>query len=206
MKTLFVRFSIFALMAILLSACGGPQQLKSLEDPGAAIEEELEAMKAEIMENGGVAAIGIGSSTRRDLARDNAITDAFGNIAESFEVKVERLRKQFVEEIGSSEEAELNESFIKVTKTVASKIIRGAIVQKTKYVRDSSNQRVRYMAYVLMAITPKTMNLSLLDEMKSYKALYQRFRASQAYKELAEEVRKFEEEKRKARQEMLGNQ
>lgn len=187
----FVSIVLLLASLVVLQSCGGSAAVKKVGDDVEKIEAELEALKAAYQEKGGIAAIGMGVSKRRDIARDKAISDAQGGLAESFEVKVSRLRKSFIEEVGS-EDTEINEAFSIVTKSVASKLLRGAIVQKTRYLKEDG----KYTAYVLTAITPETANQSLLDEMKSNRKLYERFRASKAYEELNKEVEDFEKWKK----------
>ena len=63
------------------------------------------------------------------------------------------------------------------------------MVRKTDYLVEDG----KYTAYVVYAIDPKVLNQSILDEAKNHRKLYERFRASKAFKELNEEVKKFEE-------------
>jgi len=184
---------IFVLLAIsIMIGCGaGGSGVGKVDKVVIDMENEFQRLRNKFIENGGIATIGQGSSERRNLAREKAITAALGLMAEAYEVKVERLRKSFEEEIGSSE-TELNETFLLVTKTVSSKVINGAMVRKTDYLIEDG----KYTAYIVHVIDPKVLNVSILGEAQNHQQLYQRFRASEAFKELNEEVKKFEEFKK----------
>ena len=45
---------------------------------------------------------------------------------------------------------------------------------------------------MVLAVTPKTVDQSIMDEMKNHKKVYERFRASQAYKDLDKEMQEYE--------------
>jgi ribosomal protein S20 len=197
-----MKKSIFLLAMIvsfgfLMISCGGSSkappadndEFQEVSDPFA----ELTDLANQIIEEGGVAAVGEGMSKRRDIAKEKARTAAQGKLAEIFNTKVQGVKKRFVEEVGSGDETEINEAFSSVTKTLTSQMLKGAIVKKTKITKNKKTGQ--YMVGVVVAITPKTVNTSIMDEMsKSKPQLYQRFRASQAYQELKDEMKEYEKQ------------
>lgn len=167
----------------------GESDLVVMDDPF----QDLTDLANVIIDGGGVAAVGQGVSGRQDLAQKKAITDAQGKLAEIFNTKVQRMKKSFVEEIGSADDSEINEAFTEVTKTLTSTMLQGAITKKTKYMRDKATKNVT--CGVIVAIEPNKVNMSILDEMKNKKPkLYERFRASQAYEELKGEMENYEKQ------------
>ncbi len=182
----------------LIVACGSSNPKVSATDPGAmeVIEDpfqDLTDMANQIVQSGGVAAVGQGTSARQDLAKKKAVTDAQGQLAEIFNLKVQKLKKSFQEEVGSANDSEINEAFSEVTKTLTSQLLRGAIVKKVKYMRNRETGQITAAAVV--AIEPNVVNMSILDEMKTKRPkLYERFRASQAYKELKDEMEQYEKQ------------
>jgi hypothetical protein len=199
MKKMLLLAMITIAGLVALQSCGGNKNNKGDGGEADFVEvndpfEALTDMSNEIISAGGVAAVGEGTSKRRDISKEKARTSAQGRLAEMYETKVQRLKRQFLEEVGSEEDSEVNEAFSAVTKTVASKVLKGAIVKKTKIVKDPKTNK--YITGVVMAIDTKTVNNSLLDEMKSKPKLYERFRASQAYKDLDKEMEKFEKEQK----------
>lgn len=178
---------VIVVFSFFLGGCSSSKLLR-VEDPFA----ELQNMANQINKQGGVASVGMGTSTRMDFAKDKATTDAQGGMSESFETKVSRLKQSFLEEVGSND-SEINETFSTVTKAVSKQTLTGARVLKTIYNKDKKTGK--YMAGVLLSIDPKTINQSLLDEMSKEQKLYQRFRSSQAFDELQKEMDNYEEPK-----------
>ncbi|APF18510.1 hypothetical protein [Caldithrix abyssi] len=196
------RFMFFALILVIASAlmisCGSSNPKVAASDPGAmeVIEDpfqDLTDLANKIIESGGVAAVGQGTSARQDLAKKKAVTDAMGNLAQVFNTKVQRLNKSFQEEIGSANDSEINEAFTTVTKTLTSQLLRGAVTKKVKFLRNKETGQITAAAVV--AIDPKTLNQSILDELQNKKPqLYQRFRATKAYEELKKEMEDYEKQ------------
>ncbi len=180
----------------LVVSCGGSKKevatnsgMEVITDPF----QDLRNMTNQIIQAGGVAAVGHGTSARMDLAEKKAVTDAQGQLAEIFNLKVEKLKKNFQEEVGSSNDSEINEAFSTVTKTLTSQLLRGAITKQVKYMTNKGNGQ--YTAAVVVAIEPNVVNMSILDEMKNHKPkLYERFRASKAYDELKQEMKDYEKQ------------
>jgi len=196
MKRNLLILVIFTLSFALITACGGSKEV--VKDDSDFVEvsdpfEELTVMSNEIIAAGGVAAVGEGTSARRDLAKEKATTNAQGKIAEIFNLKVQKMKKSFLEEVGGATESEVNEAFSSVTKTLTSKILKGAVVKTSKITKNKKTGQ--YMVGVVVAITPKTVNMSVMDELESNnKQLYQRFRASKAYDELKNEMEEYEKQ------------
>ncbi|MBD3224022.1 MAG: hypothetical protein GF313_04795 [Caldithrix sp.] len=194
-RQLFVSLLAVFTLALLM-ACGGGKKMSSgsggpevFEDPF----QDLTNQTNQIIDGGGVAAVGQGTSKRQDLAKKKAETDAKGQLAEIFNSKVQRMNKSFQEEIGSADDTEINEAFTTVTKTLSSQVLKGAITKKVKYMRDPETGQ--FTAAALVAIEPNKVNMSILDELqKKDKKLYERFRASQAYEELKNEMQDYEKQ------------
>ena len=167
----------------LMVSCGG-----SGETTKSSPYNELAKIANTMRKNGAVADVGQGQSKREDLAREKAQTDGRAKIAMGMEVKVQALQKKFVEEIGSNEDTEINEAFSSVTKQMASTVLQGVFPEEERMVEKDGMITI----YVLMAVDPSTFNQSLMDEMKSKPKVYERFRASQAYDELKNEMDTYE--------------
>ncbi len=197
MKKSIFLLALIASFGFLMISCGGSSKAPppaendfvEVSDPFA----DLTDMANQIIDEGGIAAVGEGMSKRRDIAKEKARTAAQGKLAEIFNTKVQGVKKRFVEEVGSGDETEINEAFSSVTKTLTSQVLRGAVVKKTKITKNKKTGQ--YMVGTVVAVSPKTINLSIMDELNKNKPqLYQRFRASQAYKELKEEMDTYEKQ------------
>jgi len=135
------------------------------------------------------------TATSKDLqlAVDKATTDARAEIGGQVELKVQSLQKSFNEEIGAGEDPTLLQQFTQATKTVVSTSLTGSKVTKKKIIEDGDN----YRAYVLVQYPIGSASEELLKQLKKNEELYTRFRASQAFDELEDEVKKYEEWKEK---------
>ncbi|NQU41620.1 MAG: hypothetical protein HQ523_16875 [Lentisphaerae bacterium] len=142
-----------------------------------------------ITDAGGLAAVGIGTSRTISLAMDKAKTRGRTELAHILETKVDSLKKDFTEEIGEGESAEYNALFSAASKSIAHQILRGTVPKDLKYETTGNTTT----AWALMVQDPKVIADAFADQKNSAKALYTRFRASQAFTELDNEVKKFEE-------------
>jgi len=177
-----IQLFAMALMVLFVFGCSGPG-FTTIPDPFKSLTEEAN----EVIADGGIAAVGEGVSTRQDLAKEKARNEGLGKLAEIFEQKIQRLTKAFIEEVGSGNNPQINETFSKVQKNVANAKLSGAIVKNT--VLTQHNENGRFMAGVLVVIDPKTINTSILDELKKTDdKLYQLYRSSKAFEELEKEM------------------
>ena len=118
--------------------------------------------------------------------------EASVNIARQIEVKIQSLFKRFREEVGISEDAEFSSQVTDVSKSVTSVVLRGLQTKKTTPMKEGT----LYRAYVLVEMPIGDANAALVQNLRNQQNLYNRFRASQGYQELEEEVEKFEDYKR----------
>ena len=195
MKTSFNLLGA-ALIALFVFGCSGPKDFSKTHPSDGEFEaindpfKDLQSAANDIISDGGLAAVGEGISTRQDLAKEKARNEGLGKLAEILEQKIQRLTKSFVEELGSGNNPQINESFSKVQKNVANAKLSGAVIRDSKLTKNSKTGQ--FMAGALVVIDPKTINTSILDELKkSDDALYQQFRSSKAHEELQKEMENY---------------
>ena len=133
-----------------------------------------------------------GKSRDLQLAIDNAKAAGRLDIAGQMGTKVSGLFKRFREEIGAEEDAELLAMTTAVSKEVVSEVIQGCRTAKQAIQKEG----ISYRAYVLMEMPIGEANAALMSKIKESKNMYTRFRASQGFKELEDEVEKYEEWKK----------
>ena len=114
------------------------------------------------------------------------------------EQRVDVLSKDFLEQAGVDEDADVVGQFSAVSKSVASQIIRG-LGRRELEVRE---ERSLYHAYVLMELPMGDEKAALLQNIQKDRHLYDRFRANQAFQDLDEEVEKLQEYKKQQKQGM----
>jgi hypothetical protein len=136
------------------------------------------------------------TSQDMQLATDKATEAARADIARQLQVKIEGLQKRFSEETGTSNDAQLLQMFTQAEKTVVDETLTGSRVKNQKIVKDGNLWR----SYVLVEYPIGAANEALMQQIKSNNQMYTRFRASQAFKELQEEVDKYEKYKQEQSQ------
>jgi hypothetical protein len=136
----------------------------------------------------------VNTSTSKDMqtAVDKATQAARTELGRQVEVKINALQKRFTEETGIGDDAQLLDQFTAASKTVVSTSLSGSKEKQKKIVKDGNNWR----AYVLVEYPLGAAQEALREQIKKNEQLYTRFRASQTYKELDEEVQKYEESKK----------
>ena len=193
MQSQSLKSLLILVVSVILVSCSASS--KKIDDGSEwqTVSDPLQSLNVaanQLIEQGAVAAVGEGRSTRRDIAKQKAMANAELNLASVFGRKIEGLKKNYQEEVGQGKQSEVDELFSSVSKTVVKQALYGAIVKDYKILQ---NDKGEYLYGVLLAITPKTANMTILDEMKNKKPqLYQRFRASKAFKELEKEMENFD--------------
>lgn len=134
------------------------------------------------------------SATSKDmeLAVDKAATDARAKVGRTIELKLETLQKKFDEEIGVGENSKLLQQYTQATKTVVTGELMGSKVIKKKICRDGNNFR----SYILCEYPIGAASQAFMNQISKQEELYTRFRSSEAFKELEEDVKKYEEFKK----------
>lgn len=114
------------------------------------------------------------------------------DIARQMRVKIKGMFKRFREETGVGEDAEFLSMETDVSKSVVSESLMGCKTRYHKILKEGTG----YRAYVLMELPIGAANEAMLAKINENKRMYTRFRASQAYNELEEEVDKYEQFKK----------
>jgi shikimate kinase len=183
---LFISFLLIAL-SLMLIGCGGTKSLQAT-DTGDVPDWFLNVPKDPNFLYGAKTA----TSQDLQLALDKAATDARAEIGRQVELKVEGLQKRFQEETGTSTDAQLLDQFTQANKTVVSTSLSGTQVTKQKQLKDGNLWR----AYVLVEYPVGAANQAFMNQIKKNEQLYTRYRATQTFKELDEEVKKLEDAKK----------
>lgn len=186
MRTIF-SLSLLLIFALALFGCGGSQALQTTS------EGEVPDWFTNIPQDPNyLFAANTGTSQDLQLAIDKALTGARAEIGRQMEVRIQGLQKRFDEEVGIGEDTQLMQMFSSATKTVVSATLSGS---RTKYQKQTRDGNV-WRAYVLVEYPIGAANEALLQQIKKSNEMYTRFRASETFKELEEEVEKFEDWKK----------
>jgi hypothetical protein len=177
-----------ALVAVLFVGCGGSSEPLQKTDTGDVPEWYMNPPSDPNFLHS------VNTSTSKDMqtAVDKATQAARVELGRQVEVKINALQKRFTEETGIGDDAQLLDQFTQASKTVVSTSLSGSKEKQKKIVKDGNNWR----AYVLVEYPLGAAQEALREQIKKNEQLYTRFRASQSYKELDEEVQKYEESKK----------
>ncbi len=182
MKSITALFS-FLILAVLFTACGGSKSLSSA-DTGDIPEWYLTTPTA----NNYIYEAASSTSRDMDLAISKASTEARAKIARTLKAKVNSMQKKFEEEIGEGENSEYLAQFTQATKIIVSQEMSGSQITKKKLVKDGKIWR----AYVLAKYPIGSAQKAFLNKISSNNNLYTRVRATEAFKELENDVYKYE--------------
>ncbi|MCK4322311.1 LPP20 family lipoprotein [candidate division WOR-3 bacterium] len=128
------------------------------------------------------------------IALDKAKQDARLDVAEQIESHIQGLVKKFDEEVGRTDDVELLQQYTRVSKNVVDQTLIGSRAKKSVVKKEGK----MYRAFVLMEVPLGKAREELLNQlmMGSNEHMYTRFRASQSFKELEEEIQELREFKK----------
>ena len=178
------KLLLAVLTIVLIIAMAGCAGKELMNDPVADLYQYANQLESD----GALAVVGYGESSRKDLAMEKSIANAQRMIGEALNVEVNALKKKFIEEVGT-DDAEVNEFFSIVTTILTKSEYSGATMEKT-YNLERKDGKLEY--YTVMALNPDLIVQSIDDQLKNRK-MYERFRASNAFKELEDKIEKYEE-------------
>jgi hypothetical protein len=179
---------LIAVLSLLVIGCGGGPKSMEQTSTGDIPDWYLNIPK----DPNFFYAVNTQVSQDLQLAFDKATQGARTEIGRMVETKVNGLQKRFTEETGTAGNAQLLDMFTQASKTVVSTGLSGSRVAKQKQLKDGNNWR----AYVLVEYPVGAANEALQAQIKNNEQMYSRFRASQTYKELDDEVQKYEDWKK----------
>jgi hypothetical protein len=187
MRKLYLLIAVIS--ALYLVGCGGSQPLPQTDT--GDVPEWYANVPAD---PNYLYAVNTSTSKDMQLAVDKAIQSARTEIGRQVDVKIQALQKRFQEETGIGDDAQLLDQMTQASKTVVSTSLSGSKEKQKKIVKDGNNWR----AYVLVEYPLGAAQEALREQIKKNEQLYTRFRASQTYKELDDEVAKYEQSKKEA--------
>lgn len=186
------KFAIFFIVLAIIWGCGSTKKQLTPNPTEQTLKKIPEWYTNVPKDPNYLFASASATSLDLDFATRKAAQIARAEIARQLETKLEGMVKGFTEEVGTGENAEFLTQFTEVSKTVTSRVLNGSQIVKQEIQQDGQI----YRAYVLMQMPIGEANAAFLEQLKKQQNLYTRFRASQAFKELEEEVRKYEQFKK----------
>lgn len=132
-------------------------------------------------------ATGRASSPELQTALDIAAINARTQIVRELDTYIKNYQKKFDEQTGFGENAELIQQFTQATKAVSEKSLSLSKMIDQKWEEDDGI----FYTTVVVRYPYGAANKDLLNQIKDKKALYTRFRATEAFKELEQDVEKY---------------
>lgn len=186
MKTVFTLFLVI-LAVTLLTGCGGSKAGYSASEGDIPIW-----MQSPPSDPNYLYAAKSATSVDMQMAIDKATNEGRTDVAKQMEIKVSAIEKRFREEVGVGENSQYLEQFTTANKQVVSNVLMGSKVKEQKFFKDGNTWR----AYVLVELPLGAAKEAMLQQIKNNEQMYTRFRATQTYKELDDEVGKYEQWKK----------
>lgn len=187
MRTTYLVLTI-VLAAMLLGGCGGGGKDLTAVNTGEVPDWFINVPQ----DPNYLFAAQTATSQDLQMAIDKATTGARAEIGRQVDTKIKAMQKSFQEEVGMGEDAQLLSQFTSATKTIVSTSLSGSRVRYQKQVRDGNMWR----SYVLLEYPIGAANQALMNQIKANQQMYTRFRASETFNELEDEVEKYEDWKK----------
>ncbi|MCK4812884.1 MAG: hypothetical protein KAT14_02995 [Candidatus Marinimicrobia bacterium] len=177
--------SLILIAGLLLSSCSTMKIVHNKQ------RDKLMKKEKQYRLLGGIAEIGEAKSQREDIARDKARTDAYIKIGQSIQSRIDGISTLYIKELGSGDDSEIKESFEKIAQVIINTTIQGIFSVK----ETITLQKGVYTVYALYAITPRSINTRLMNELKAQQPeIYERFSLSKSYENMENEVFEYEKE------------
>jgi hypothetical protein len=187
MKKLLPILALAAL-TVLTAACGGSG------DKLSDVEKEMPSWYLNPPQDNTefLYAVAQRSSTRKDLARQKAQTDANRDLAQKLGNKIEALQKSFQEEITSGSDANYSEAFTSATKSITNQELQGVQIENIKFKFDENTSQ--YECYVMAKLPVGEARSALENALSKEEELYVKFKESKAFEELQGDISRLGED------------
>lgn len=178
-------------IAVVIAGCGGTKTLQSVKTGNIPDWYSNPPTEANYL-----FATNTQTSQDMQLAIDQATEGGRLKIGRELQLRIEGLQKRFAQQTGTSNNAQLLQMFTQAEKTVVSTSLEGSSVKKQKIVKDGNLWR----AYVLVQYPIGAANAALMQQIRNNSQMYTSYKASQAFKDLQNEVDKYEKYKKQQKQ------
>ena len=189
-----IKAACSVVLALTLGACAGSSTNTDLTpSPTEATLENMPAWYSSPPADSNYL-FGLATATSRDLqlAVDKAKAAGRNDIAQQLNLRFSSLAKRFQEEVGIEEDSELLDQFTQAYKAVTDEVLVGTRARQ----QDVQAEGSVYRAYVLMDMPVGAASEALLARLRAREQAYTRFRSTQVFEELEQEVAKYQEWKR----------
>jgi hypothetical protein len=124
-------------------------------------------------------------SSRRNMAHRQAALLANTNMATKLEAKIEALEKLFLEEVTAGERTNYSAGFTLATQQITSQQLTGLAEDQVVYIETAQGQ---IEAFILMKMPVGSARAALENALSRDEEMFVRFKESQAFRELQENL------------------
>lgn len=135
-----------------------------------------------------VYAYGEGKKKNNILAFESAKTMAYNEATQYVENYVKSMTKDFLSESGT-EDPQVLQQTERTVKMISKQKFSGTTPSKRETVEDGN----KYRSFVRLSVPKEAVDKSLVNHIKNEEALYNEFKATQAFKELEKDMENYEE-------------
>ncbi len=201
LKKAFISFGVLVLAAGFVTGCATPKP----GSPAAVYEQEQKKEEARVeatakavegipswylvppQDEHSVYAAGTGTSADLQLAMDKSVLNAKRNLADSLKGLLSSKMNTFIEESGSGDDSVLTDE---ASKTIINLITEANVSGYKQADAEVLAQGKKYLAYVLLQYPLGKANKILVDQVKKNRVLEGKLRATKAFKDLEEEIKR----------------
>lgn len=135
-------------------------------------------------------AVGEATSSRRSMARKQAMQNGRAQLAIKIQSEVSAMQKNYAEETVSGENSNYSEVFTDVSKTVAQQTLRGVEVEESAFYRRQNDTKHEVLTLVKMPVgeAANSLNQALQNTLSKEEELYTKFKASKAFEDMQKSI------------------
>jgi len=182
MRVIKVMIVLVCLSILFVMGCGGSGQAAPKGPNKLYYPEWWQTQTAPDM----VMTYGMSVKISQNMSYDAAYSDAMLQAAQYVETHVKGLIKNYEEESGVTDPQVLALTS-KIVKVVSDAKFSHVKVTKQETIRTDDN---RFQTFVQVSIPANEINKNMMSQIKNEEALYNQFKASQAFQELDKELSK----------------
>lgn len=130
-------------------------------------------------------------SARREVSRQIAETNARTSMAQKLETKVEALEKIFTEEVTGGTDSNYSQAFTLASQSITSTTLRGVTADQIEFVPTDDGQ---FECFIITRMPVGEARSALDNALSQDEELYIRFKESQAFQELQENLERLSAE------------
>ncbi|MGM0546227.1 MAG: LPP20 family lipoprotein [Bacteroidota bacterium] len=140
-------------------------------------------------------AVGEGTSSRRSMARKQAMEEGRAALTLKLESEVSAMQKNFAEETTSGDDSNYSEVFTDVSKSIGEQTLRGVEIDESSFYQRDNNTKHEVLMLVRMPVgeAADAMNEALENTLSKDEELYTKFKAEKGFEEMKKSIDEMKE-------------